>query len=920
MRKASQSRKNNPASFPTCGEVFHFFIIDALELHKWQDAWREDDTNRTNLKNKEISDKLNDWKKEKIIPTQKDFEYFIDECFKEIKIKSLENENVWKNITIALKEGWKKILNSHCDFIKKNTVDTKTPDHRIWLSCSNIFTALVSFLYTKRLVRRVLQEKEIRNSPIIKMSLHDLLCLLLEKAHGKQERSLTMFCVTHYASVTQKNADILFDEFKLHPNPKSFFSFLKNLSKRKSLFKDRLDFLEFIINFAFARSLEQLQMKIKPLIPKDCLDEFYKMLLLFSNSLNWIEKELDKTEGVTKNYSFEDYIHYVQNTFEKYVELFQARKDEPDGVCPDEINSLKHGEKLTILNKYFSFIIPQKLNEYFKNVQELYDRTTQVLTKEPRTSKAEQNQIREDIKKIKQQEMELIWNPCLSGLLLLAEARISLFEKNISIDSIRKIYDAAVEKSLYRAAVFIKPILEESLGFTALLYSNGENGETQKEVNTWLKKRFTQWDLLDMGHEFDHRFFPQRVEKAKIKFISRLSDELLKERGIPVHHHYSQTILNYGSIEIEYAKKLLASPVNTRRKNELIPAEKTLRGESQPPVMEALDCALATKEEKYLNYAEKLIQDPDVDLNFITQSDETILTRAFECEAYELILRILERANPTTKNPILRETFLHSKKIDVSKFDKDTFSSLKKELDSYDSQQTTGKPFSSLINRGDQMFIANAVGLAIAHGQLSILKKLNDIVDDLTAPIVNGVTPLFYAVFLISMIEDPNGYVEKLFNESSTLPVHDCLEGLANDPSARDELSKMPEVLGKYLSGIYACLDFLISSDGANVDVNIPNDLFEEGDHTSLTFSVKCKREKIVLKLLKNEKTNINYPVSGGYTAIYFAIKNNDIKMVNILLEYAANCSLLIEKEKCHIYDLPMSEEIRKLIPRHENV
>jgi hypothetical protein len=961
------------------GAVFHFSIIKVLGLHKWQDAWNGTNNEEENCKARKNIDLLNDWKNEKTIPSRKDFEDFIDKCLDSIsKVEERkgnhaireDQKEILKNIKITLKETWNWLLNSYVASVRDRTVDTKELDFRELLSGWTLCQTFHSFLFVKLLLQKAFEDENKRppRETLFDTSVFDIVKLLYQREddeNSEYKRSLMFFNLDKYASENKRNRKYLLDDFKKHPDPKSFFSFIQHAYRNKERFQKNVNFLEMVVTLAIARALDILYSHGLSLLPANLRNDFKEVILSFSESLTFIEKEVSKNE--LEKESFRNYMNRVKRCFLKYSELLKNSQANKKGSYPHEIKLLQN-PRIKDLCMKFSLKTPQELCDYGEKALEIFRKTGELLQQGMFSKDFEKNKRNcgIELEEFRQIQKQLKWNPCFSGIVFLAEARFALLDgKELAI--IKKLYEMSVKHSSYRAGGLLTPILKEALGFITLYYwkeieekSENKRNKVKCNLNAWLKRHFKQWDLLEMGKEFDHKFVMQRCEKAAMEFEKSISEDLKNKFGFNMSHRHMSSLPNFSLVYIEHARMLLTKYEKRplRRKNTLLPARETLRGEMQIPAMEFLDCYLATGDEKYLTNAEELIASPDVNLNFITRSGETIITRAFECEAYEIIKKILRRRHVEESVETLRDKVKNreykEKEIPISK-EVLFYNRVKEEgqghqlsnmfgaeflneLNSIDKLRNNGKQCGSLLNRGELLFLSNSVALAIAHGRVDILKQLSDFyIDDMSIFDVEGFTPLIFTIFYISLVEDPYRSSKCMMDESSELDeisdeirkMKESLLKMLENEEISVVLKERFELLKGKIEKTYDCLDYLLSpreknenklnhsivSSGVEVTIDHPWEFLPKYYHTALTFAVKMKHQRIVIELLKTGRCNVNFAVNGGYPPIYFAIKNNDKRMVNLLKEYNADFLHYITAEKCRVYELPMSEEMRQLFP-----
>jgi len=108
--------------------------------------------------------------------------------------------------------------------------------------------------------------------------------------------------------------------------------------------------------------------------------------------------------------------------------------------------------------------------------------------------------------------------------------------------------------------------------------------------------------------------------------------------------------------------------------------------------------------------------------------------------------------------------------------------------------------------------------------------------------------------------------------------------------------------------GVFECIDYLVNN--LRVDLDTPN----TNDNSVLTYAVEFRFHDVATMLLK-AGANVNHRFQGGGTALLRAIINDDYEMAKLLLEYKADPRLFVDARGRPIYEMPMSERMRRLIP-----
>lgn len=173
---------------------------------------------------------------------------------------------------------------------------------------------------------------------------------------------------------------------------------------------------------------------------------------------------------------------------------------------------------------------------------------------------------------------------------------------------------------------------------------------------------------------------------------------------------------------------------------------------------------------------------------------------------------------------------------------------------------------------------------ALWHGRVEILRELGkwkqgrgDVID-MSRERIAGKTPLYHTVELLAWLGQMSKEVR-----------------LAPDPTHNPD-------------GLLACIRYLISE--AKVDLDTPN----INNHSALTFAAENGLQDVAEELLK-AGANVNHPSKGGTTALAWAIWKNNYPLAKLLLEFNADYRLRLERIGRPIYLLPMSEQMRRLIP-----
>ena len=169
---------------------------------------------------------------------------------------------------------------------------------------------------------------------------------------------------------------------------------------------------------------------------------------------------------------------------------------------------------------------------------------------------------------------------------------------------------------------------------------------------------------------------------------------------------------------------------------------------------------------------------------------------------------------------------------------------------------------------------------AIVHGRLDILREMARYKNfrrepvDLQTTRIRGMTPLYYAVHRLAhpdMMLVPDGN--------------------------RDGV------------GVLEIIEYLIHEVPEEIDA--PN----VEDNSALTYAAQLRLHNVAQRLLVGG-AKVDHRCRGGYTALCFAIKNDDFEMAKLLHEYRADDRLCVDGLGRPIHAMEMSDRIRQLYPR----
>lgn len=421
----------------------------------------------------------------------------------------------------------------------------------------------------------------------------------------------------------------------------------------------------------------------------------------------------------------------------------------------------------------------------------------------------------------------------LAGPLLAIEARIAFSDATQPakqrLESAYELYLAAAEASRYRAGAYTKRIYGEALGVSAFLQ---RRQLSKGSILPQITRLLSWWNLLGMGDDYRHEHQERRIAKAEDRFIDMISEahrELLRS-DFPDFVIPTRLFGGLMTLPDPNHPRITEHKVRSNQKR---PVKNTSLGRDTPALM-------LTIENQQLEDARKRLNAGKDELNFINTEGDTVITKAFAAEDYELVMLILKRE----VYPVKLETI----------------------------QRVTDKKQNSPLER------------AVALGCPEILKELANYGPGNRPPLemnsrsCRGQAPLYYGI--------------------------QCFYEVATGESLITEFVDPFGTAAEILSAI----DCLVDEIGVELDV--PN----ENDHTALTFCAELGLTDLAIKLL-SKGANPNHRISGGGTALCFAIQNDDARLVSALLEFKADYTLYVDSLGRPIYTMPMSERLRNLIP-----
>lgn len=763
-----------------------------------------------------------------------------------------------EKLNSSLQMAWHIILTGHQKAITENTLINSRSETRNWYTLKNVQYAV------KLLPIFQLQLSHFSNGgPVLDKSLHNLVCSLWE---DEAKYPLTRQCLSFYRdkmNTTQVDEKTLRDWYP------------KNAEKTQTrpsfaalgwVFKDDEDLIGIILNFAFSRLLEELVATLAKSSPKKEANSFYLNLKVQAKSLDPIyAQSSDKL-------NWEEYAELVTSKWKEHQSLIhQFAEFDRMGISHPEF------EHLECYKEYDLNYLQMKPMSGWESFIEEARFLLQLSTLKDANLLTHHNQIAQRLKKLKQDQPK--WSKALAGTLHRIDARLKLVNTDLKpekrIEAAMRSYRNSVETSIYAAGDGTSTIISEAMGFAALVYRRELKCGSQKAsyLKPFLRKCFNYRVLLgEHQHEFDNeQQEAQHYESMEQFFIEYLSPQLMQQLEDDIRNlEFTRT--DFSSAvhfsDFEAIDKLRKEPLSKRQKK---PFSKTITSREQTPLMEAID-------REQLEYAHELVE-TELDLNFINSTGDTAVTKAFAQKDYPLVLKILQREH----DPITVETLLHLT-------DKHQNSSLR---------------------------------LTLSEGRVEILRELDQPCHSGRQPInmdkliAGSQTPLYYAVQCLGTMRlDPDApdFLRKMH---TGLPQTEAMERLR--PSLQSMTPRKMEIMKAVfeyykaeanVTGIQECINFLI--DECEVKLDTPNAL----GHSALTVAVELKLQNIASKLLATKaKANVNHRFDEGGRAICWAIQNHDLEMVKLLLKYDAATSYYVEALGCRIDQMPMSDEIRQLIP-----
>ncbi len=786
---------------------------------------------------------LNDWASEVNGPPQlRDLHAFIAYAIKPFPAEIVEDLN------FILQSQWVDIQEYHSAVLGESFAFGDHRASRDWYAHAVSRTAL------EWLTSLQLQFKRLfKSGPMLEIQLDQL----LSKLWTDEAKPLTRQCLEAYIGETEKE----------RTEPKTLARWLEGehhpaYAVLGKTFKERSDLAEILINFAFARLLENLSEILDGYAPKRGRARFYKSLIHQAQRLKPFYEV--KMEPGTSAVEYSNALVAKRNERARLLELF-ADYDTPEAehFIPDDLQAAVRFEQ-----DYLSIKHPAGWDDFLQK----FDLTFVARAPHMKTLLTIPHELVGKIEDLKKEHPKLSKQftapiSCVKARLRLTDTKLKPQQR---LKTALRYYREAAEGCIYSGGPYTDLIIKEAMGFTAWVYWNALNsgrGKSSDELKPFLDYCYNWLSLLGLSEDFDHPQERQRFELAKQYFIECLSPELREHletnmKGVEFHRIDFTSAISFHGFESH--EKLKSTPINKQRTK---PFSKTLTGREQTPLMEAID-------RRQFDYAHECVESEE-DLNFINSTGDTAVTKAFAAADYQLVLKILRRE----REPIIRETLLH--------------------------------PTEKLAE--------NALIISVSKGRVDVLQELLEpsikerkAVDPNSLECL-GQTPLYYAVNLL-------GYWKMKFddvmrNAEAMMPPTKAMQALLpymhSMTGRKRELFKAAHDYYRKsanLDGIQACFKFLIAHSVVDIDVKNHN------AHTAFTLAIQSRSLDLAEMLLESG-ADVNHRFDQGGTALCWAIRNQDLDAVTLLLKHGARSDLYVEGMKKHIYELPMPAEIKKHLP-----
>ena len=768
---SNQKRKPQNASFPTFGKCFAT-VAQALGLGSLQDVFSSDKT--TDSPHRAV--RLDEWASEKNGPPHShDFQRYI--------AQSLQGFSQAEDLHFILQMAWADIVDCHRGTLKEHFAHVDSKATRAWYALAISRAALEWLTVLQLQLKRLF-----KSGPMLEIPLNQLLSALW----ADEGKPLTQKCLAAFIDPAEKEKT----------EPKTLTRWLGGehhpaYAVLGTTLKGRSDLEGVVINFAFARLLENLSETLDEYAPKKGRTRFYKSLIHQAQSLKPLYGL--HVQGNSTAVEYWNALAKKRNERVRLLELFtDYDAPEAEAFIPDDLHAAIKFER-----EYLSIKAPAGLGDFLQE----FDITFLASAPHMKTLLTIAEDLEGQIGDLKKDYPKL--SKQFAAPISCVKARLRLINRKLKPQQRLKIalccYREAAEGCIYNGGPYTELIIKEAMGFTAWVYEkalSSSRGKSGDEIKPFLCYCYNWLNLLGQSEDFDHLQEAQRIDLAIQYFIGCLSPELREhlEANIRDVEFYRTdftsaiTFLGYESFT-----KLKSTPINKQRTK---PFSKTLTGLEQTPLMEAID-------RRQLDYAHELVETEE-DLNFINSTGDNAVTKAFAARDYDLILRILHREqNPITRATLLSPTKKHSE---------------------------------------------NVLSLAISHGRVEILKELlfpsvkeRESVDPNQKNCLKQ-TPLYFAVNALGFWN--MDFETMLKHADAMLPKTKAMQALR--PPTEQMSGRRLEILqavvnynraNANVAGIEACFNYLVGLKG------LETGKIHHAGRTALTFALEAGLTNLAVKL-----------------------------------------------------------------------
>jgi len=457
------------------------------------------------------------WKSEELdVPTRDDFSSTLrnwladcpafDEALKDVLVKM-----------------WGNLLDGHCRFIKQDATFLSKEETRRWNVSRYVFpTMLGLYVLQKVMLRKVTESADLAGAnqvnPILGRSIHDL----LKEMRANKEKAkfpLTRLCVAAYPFDKREGVDAATGADWRSGAHQPLFSALSAVHTND---KQRL---EVVFNFEFARLLERIREGCSSAIAREESDVFCDLVIRETELLNLVEEDRLRLEPDSKDLTVNEYYEFLKEGVQAHTEVTQdilkcPNMEQIKGTCYEAI--------LLRMQRFSASVPPDGLFDYVKYLLGLCNRSGEIMAGKE-TPPEQRRALFSEINDAKREVERVVYKECLKGHVRIAEAHMAVIKAPDKLDAVFELYDQAVNESLYSAGAYTKGVVREAFAFVAFMYRNPIGAEAKKTLLAWLDRRLKQWDLLDLGNDFDHEQRDQRFERAARLFSSPASQR-------PVQH------------------------------------------------------------------------------------------------------------------------------------------------------------------------------------------------------------------------------------------------------------------------------------------------------------------------------------------------------------------------------------------------